>query len=50
MNIRRDVASCFFHKNVYLHIVCLYDPLELNKHNVIIATIIISNMKHCYFP
>ena len=40
----------FFHKNVYLHIVCLYDPIELNKHNFIIATIIISNIKYCYFP
>ena len=39
----------FFHKNVYLHRVCLYDPIELNKHNFIIATIIISNIKKLLF-
>ena len=40
----------FSHKNVYLHRVCLYDSIELNKHNFIIATIIISNKENCYFP
>ena len=42
------VASCFFHKHVHLHRVCLYDPIELNKHNFIIPTIIISNVKFVY--
>ena len=40
----------FFHKNVNLKIVCLYDSIELNKHKFIIATIIISNIKNFHFP
>jgi hypothetical protein len=32
------------------HIICLYDPIELNKHNFIITTIIISNIKIVIFP
>ena len=47
--LNADVASCFFHINVYLHIVCLYDPIELNKHNFIIASIIIANIIFFYF-
>ena len=43
------VASCFFITIAYLHIVCLHDPIELNEHNFIIATIVISNIKIVIF-
>ena len=32
-----------------MHRVCLYDPIELNKHNFIISTIIISNFQKLLF-
>jgi hypothetical protein len=37
-----ECLCCFLllHKGVYLQRVCLYDPIELNENNFIIATII----------
>ena len=37
-------------QKMYICIKFVFEPIKLNKHNFVIATIIISNMKNCYFP